>query len=159
MSLVWIRDDLFISWIRIRIKNQNYTDPQHCFSACVGDPNTYIIHWILEFGTVIHNTCHNQSISVMLFFPRAIRSLAFQANPNSEEIWLAAIKLESENNEFARARKLLARARESAPTSRVYMKSAKLEWALDDKAEALKLIQNGLKVKIIIFVMGGWRRL
>ena len=95
----------------------------------------------------------------MLFFPRSILSLAFQANPNSEEIWLAAIKLESENNEFVRARKLLARARESAPTSRVYMKSAKLEWALDDKAEALKLIQNGLKVKIIIFVMGGWRRL
>lgn len=76
---------------------------------------------------------------------RSILSLAFQANPNSEEIWLAAIKLESENNEFARARKLLARARESAPTSRVFMKSAKLEWALDDKTEALRLIENGLK--------------
>ena len=36
-----------------------------------------------------------------------ILSLAFKANPNSEEIWLAAVKLESENNEFARARKLL----------------------------------------------------
>ena len=43
----------------------------------------------------------------------------FQANPNSEEIWLAAIKLESENNEFTRARRLLARARENAPTSRL----------------------------------------
>ena len=41
-----------------------------------------------------------------------------QANPNSEEIWLAAIKLESENNEFKRARRLLAKARENAPTSR-----------------------------------------
>ncbi len=77
---------------------------------------------------------------------RSILSLAFQANPNSEEIWLAAIKLESENNEFERARKLLARARESAPTSRVFMKSAKLEWALDNKAGALQLIQNGIKV-------------
>jgi hypothetical protein len=77
---------------------------------------------------------------------RSILSLAFQANPNSEEIWLAAIKLESENNEFERARKLLARARESAPTSRVFMKSAKLEWALDNKAGALQLIQTGLKV-------------
>ena len=46
------------------------------------------------------------------------QSLPHQANPNSEEIWLAAIKLESENNEFTRARRLLARARENAPTSR-----------------------------------------
>jgi len=38
---------------------------------------------------------------------RRILSLAFQANGNSEEIWLAAVKLESENSEFLRARKLL----------------------------------------------------
>merc|ERR1711974_225986 len=75
---------------------------------------------------------------------RSILSLAFQAKPNSEEIWLAAIKLESENNEFTRARRLLARARENAPTSRVYMKSAKLEWALDALPEALNLVQEGL---------------
>ena len=42
-----------------------------------------------------------------------------QANPNSEEIWLAAVKLESENNEYERARRLLAKARSSAPTARV----------------------------------------
>lgn len=42
---------------------------------------------------------------------RGILSLAFQANPNSEEIWLAAVKLESENNEYERARRLLAKAR------------------------------------------------
>lgn len=35
---------------------------------------------------------------------RSILSQAFQANPNNEEIWLAAIKLESENNEDERAR-------------------------------------------------------
>ena len=46
------------------------------------------------------------------------QNLSYEANPNSEEIWLAAIKLESENNEFTRARRLLARARENAPTSR-----------------------------------------
>ena len=45
--------------------------------------------------------------------------LAPQANPNSEEIWLAAVKLESENNEYERARRLLAKARSSAPTARV----------------------------------------
>lgn len=50
---------------------------------------------------------------------REILALAFQANPNSEEIWLAAVKLESENNEFVRARKLLQRARTNAPTARV----------------------------------------
>lgn len=44
--------------------------------------------------------------------------MAFQANPNSEEIWLAAVKLESENNEYERARKLLSKARSSAPTPR-----------------------------------------
>jgi len=43
-------------------------------------------------------------------------SLAFQANSNSEEIWLATVKLESEKSEYERARRLLARARASAPT-------------------------------------------
>ena len=50
---------------------------------------------------------------------RSILALAFQANPNSEEIWLAAVKLESENNEFERSRRLLQKARASAPTARV----------------------------------------
>merc|ERR1711997_652364 len=76
--------------------------------------------------------------------PRSILALAFQANPNSEDIWLAAVKLESENNEYTRARKLLTRARDSAPTSRVYMKSAKLEWQLANREEALKLVIGGL---------------
>lgn len=44
---------------------------------------------------------------------------AFSNNPNSEEIWMAAVKLESENNEFERARTLLKNARDTAPTSRV----------------------------------------
>ena len=35
---------------------------------------------------------------------RSTLSKAFQANPNSEEIWLAAVKLESENSEDQRAR-------------------------------------------------------
>lgn len=46
-------------------------------------------------------------------------AVPLQANPNSEEIWLAAVKLESENNEYERARRLLAKARSSAPTARV----------------------------------------
>lgn len=61
---------------------------------------------------------------------RTILALAFKANPNSEEIWLAAVKLESESNELEHARKLLAKARASAPTARVLMKSVRLEWCL-----------------------------
>ena len=84
---------------------------------------------------------------------RSILSLAFQANPNSEEIWLAAVKLESENNEFTRARKLLTRARDSAPTARVYTKSAKLEWALKQLDEALRLVVKGLGLFPGIFII------
>ena len=79
---------------------------------------------------------------------RSILSLAFQANPNSEEIWLAAVKLESENDEYERARKLLARARhpeKGAPTPRVFMKSAKLEWGLKQSKKALQLVEEGLR--------------
>ncbi|CAG7718069.1 unnamed protein product [Allacma fusca] len=76
---------------------------------------------------------------------RSILSWAFKANPNSEEIWLAAVKLESENTEYERARKLLARARASAPTPRVMVKSVKLEWALNELHQALLLIEEGLK--------------
>jgi pre-mRNA-processing factor 6 len=73
------------------------------------------------------------------FFNYPLIKFFFQANPNSEEIWLAAIKLESENNEYERARRLLERARNSAPTARVYMKSAKLEWCLGEtKARELR---------------------
>lgn len=77
---------------------------------------------------------------------RGILSYAFQANPNSEEIWLAAVKLESENAEYERARRLLAKARASAPTPRVMMKSAKLEWALDNLSDALNLLEEAVKV-------------
>ena len=60
---------------------------------------------------------------------------------------MAAVKLESENNEYERARKLLARARDpkrGAPTARVFMKSAKLEWALGQPKRALELVVEGL---------------
>ncbi|XP_034238152.1 pre-mRNA-processing factor 6 [Thrips palmi] len=77
---------------------------------------------------------------------RGILSLAFQANPNSEEIWLAAVKLESENNEYERARRLLAKARASAPTPRVMMKSAKLEWCLNNIDEALSLLSEAITI-------------
>lgn len=76
---------------------------------------------------------------------RSILALAFQANPNSEEIWLAAVKLESENNEYERARRLLAKARSSAPTARVFMKSVKLEWVLGNITAAQELCEEALR--------------
>ena len=79
----------------------------------------------------------------------------FQANPNSEDIWLAAVKLESENNEFERARKLLTRARDKekgAPTARVFMKSAKLEWGLKNVRLALDLVDQGELLPNIIMI-------
>lgn len=58
---------------------------------------------------------------------------------------MAAVKLESENLEYERARKLLAKARSSAPTPRVLMKSAKLEWQLGDLNEALGQLQSAIE--------------
>lgn len=58
---------------------------------------------------------------------------------------MAAVKLESENAEYERARRLLAKARASAPTPRVMMKSAKLEWALNNLDAALQLLDEALK--------------
>lgn len=76
---------------------------------------------------------------------RSILALAFQANPNSEEIWLAAVKLESENGEYERARRLLEKARGSAGTARVMMKSAKLEWVLKNVEKAVSLLDDALE--------------
>uniref|UniRef100_A0A915M987 Pre-mRNA-processing factor 6 n=1 Tax=Meloidogyne javanica TaxID=6303 RepID=A0A915M987_MELJA len=77
---------------------------------------------------------------------RQILAQAFRHNPNSEEIWMAAVKLESENEEFDRARKLLERARNSAPSPRFWMKSARLEWCLNDLVRAKELLNEGIKL-------------
>lgn len=50
---------------------------------------------------------------------RAILGRAFAANPESEGIWLAAIKLEAENDQIEAARQLMSRARDVAGTERV----------------------------------------
>ena len=58
---------------------------------------------------------------------RDVLNDAFTMNRDSEQIWLAAVKLESENDNHERARTLLATARERAGTERVWMKSLILE--------------------------------
>jgi pre-mRNA-processing factor 6 len=50
---------------------------------------------------------------------RDVLAKAFDANPESEQIWLAAVKIEAENKEYQAARDLLVRARTVADTEKV----------------------------------------
>jgi pre-mRNA-processing factor 6 len=50
---------------------------------------------------------------------REVLERAFVRNLESEQIWLAAVKLEAENGELGVARELLVRARTVADTERV----------------------------------------
>jgi pre-mRNA-processing factor 6 len=75
---------------------------------------------------------------------REVITDAFKANPESEAIWLAAAKLEWETGEVERATLLLQRARERAPTDRVYMKSALFEREQRNFDRALELIDEGI---------------
>lgn len=80
---------------------------------------------------------------------------------------MAAVKLESENSEYQRARKLLEKAREIAPSQRIYLKSARcffidiryfdflqfwtriffrLEWCLEDLKEAKRLLKEAIEL-------------
>jgi pre-mRNA-processing factor 6 len=75
---------------------------------------------------------------------RQILAEAFRSNPDNEEIYLAAVKLENDNKETDRARTLLEKARDNAGTARVWMKSALLERDNGDVTAAIKLLQEGL---------------
>jgi pre-mRNA-processing factor 6 len=55
---------------------------------------------------------------------REVLERAFVANPESEQIWLAAVKLEAENGELGVAKELLVRARTVADTERVRVVSS-----------------------------------
>lgn len=50
---------------------------------------------------------------------RKILGDAFKANPKSEQVWLAAVKLELENGQIEAAKQLMKRARDLAGTERV----------------------------------------
>ncbi len=77
---------------------------------------------------------------------RQILSEAFTANSDSENIFLAAFKLEFENNELERARAILdkARASDSSSTQRVWMKSAIVERELGDALAEARVLEEGL---------------
>ena len=57
---------------------------------------------------------------------RSVLEAAFGANQESEQVWLAAVKLETENNEVEVARQLLTRARNVAKTERVSIYEKKI---------------------------------
>lgn len=76
-----------------------------------------------EILCMYFHICTGLECRIVLF-----TAAAFASNPNSEAVWMAAVKLESENEEYEKARKLLTKARTSAPSPRFWMKSARLEW-------------------------------
>ncbi|KAG1772194.1 hypothetical protein EV702DRAFT_1246578 [Suillus placidus] len=65
---------------------------------------------------------------------------AFIANPESEQIWLAAVKLEAENGELGIATELLVRAQTVADTEWIWMKSAIFEHQQGQYAAALETV-------------------
>lgn len=76
---------------------------------------------------------------------RQILERAFAANQDSEEIWLAAVKLESSNNEPERARLLLQNARKNVSTRRIWKKSIVLARQLQNDEEEEELLTEALQ--------------
>uniref|UniRef100_A0A9J8DFM6 Pre-mRNA-processing factor 6 n=1 Tax=Cyprinus carpio carpio TaxID=630221 RepID=A0A9J8DFM6_CYPCA len=84
---------------------------------------------------------------------RAIYAHALQVFPSKKSVWLRAAYFEK--NHGTRARRLLAKARSSAPTARVsgpmfrpppvFMKSVRLEWVLGNIDAAHELCTEALK--------------
>jgi pre-mRNA-processing factor 6 len=75
---------------------------------------------------------------------REVLDRAFVRNSESEQIWLAAVKLEAENGELGAARELLVRARSVADTERIWMKSAVFERQQGQAELALKTVSVAL---------------
>lgn len=85
-------------------------------------------------------------------------SQAFNHNPSSQDVWLAAVKLEWETQSIERARVLCQRAMQQAPSPRVFLKAAMLEREQGDFPKTLELIQQGLSKYpkfVKLFLMGG----
>merc|ERR1719240_415753 len=76
---------------------------------------------------------------------RRILAEAFSHSKESEAIHLAAVKLESENNEIQRSRLLRARARQQCNTPKVWMQSVQLEREQGLFQQALHFCEEGLK--------------
>ncbi|KAL9933207.1 hypothetical protein V8E36_007925 [Tilletia maclaganii] len=75
---------------------------------------------------------------------RQVLARAFERNLGSEEISLAASKLEAENGQKQAAQRLLEVARNEVGSARVWMKSAVFERNEGRSAEALALVEQAL---------------
>eukprot|EP01130_Rhizamoeba_saxonica_P005259 TRINITY_DN210_c0_g1_i2.p1 TRINITY_DN210_c0_g1~~TRINITY_DN210_c0_g1_i2.p1 ORF type:complete len:911 (-),score=270.15 TRINITY_DN210_c0_g1_i2:21-2753(-) len=83
--------------------------------------------------------------SGMLDDARKILFQAFSHNSNNERIWLAAVKLEKENNEYEKARDILEKARDSAGTQNVWMKSALIEREMGNREGEKRLLTQAIR--------------
>ncbi|EGS18504.1 pre-mRNA splicing factor prp1-like protein [Thermochaetoides thermophila DSM 1495] len=77
---------------------------------------------------------------------RKVLARAFKQNPDNEDIWLAAVKLEADNGHVDQARELLRTARQNAPTDRVWMRSVAFERQQGNPQAALELVQDALRL-------------
>ena len=77
---------------------------------------------------------------------RRVLGKAFIQNPNNEDIWLAAVKLEADNQQTPQARQLLQTARQEAGTDRVWIKSVAFERQLGNPSAALDLVTQALQL-------------
>jgi len=79
---------------------------------------------------------------------RNILIRAQNINPDSEQICLAAVKIEMEIGDFARARNILDEAKNSSTrkTEKIFIKSAKLERIKKEKEKEIRDIDSGLKL-------------
>lgn len=64
------------------------------------------------------------------------------ARAESEQIWLAAFKIEFENSEMERARGILAKARATLANERIWMKSALVERERGETEEARRPVHT-----------------
>lgn len=76
---------------------------------------------------------------------REILKRAFKVHADSEAIWLAAAKIESESGEVERARGILEKARQNAGSAKVFMKSALLERQEGDRDAERRMLEVGLE--------------
>lgn len=77
---------------------------------------------------------------------RRVLGDAFAKNPENEDIYLAAVKLEADNGQLDQARGLLTQARSDARTDRVFVRSVAFERQANDKDRALQLVNEGLEL-------------
>ncbi|PHH75012.1 hypothetical protein CDD80_2707 [Ophiocordyceps camponoti-rufipedis] len=75
---------------------------------------------------------------------RLVLKRGFKYNPDNEDIWLSAVKLESDNGLGDDARRLLGQARDRAPTDRVWLKSIVFERVMGQTEAALDLVLQAL---------------